>query len=177
MVAVVLTARAHHPADAGWLLSALAAGGLLGSLLWTWRPAPATRAHRTVLIALAGIGAPLAAGALVPDSVSALAALFTASGVALGPFTSALFLVRDHHAPDGLRAQVFAIGAGLKTTATATGAALAGALTDLPAANQLLLVGATPLLAAALGSIALRTRAGAGRTGTPRERPPTPPAD
>jgi len=177
VVAVVLTARAHHPADAGWLLSALAAGGLLGSLLWTWRPTPATQAHRTVLIALAGIGAPLAAGALLPDSVSVLAALFTASGVALGPFTSALFLVRDHHAPDGLRAQVFAIGAGLKTTATAAGAALAGALTDLPAANQLLLVGATPLLAAALGSIALRIRAGAGRTGTPRERPPTPPAD
>ncbi len=144
VVAVVLTARAHHPADAGWLLSALAAGGLLGSLLWTWRPAPATRAHRTVLVALAGIGAPLAAGALVPDSVSVLAVLFTASGVALGPFTSALFLVRDHHAPDGLRAQVFAVGAGLKTTATAAGAALAGALTDLPAANQLLLVGATP---------------------------------
>ena len=49
----------RHPAAAGWLLSAVAAGGLLGSLAWTWRPGPPEHAARRVLAGLAGVGAPL----------------------------------------------------------------------------------------------------------------------
>ena len=156
VVAVVLADQTGHPATAGWLLSAVAAGALLGSLAWTARPAVPEHAVRVVLAGLAGLGAPLAAGALVPGNLAVLVILFTASGIALGPLTGALFLARNEHAPTGLHAQVFTIGAGVKTTATAVGAALADTVTGLPSSVQLALVGAAPLLAAAVGAAAHR---------------------
>lgn len=59
VVAAVLATAPGRPAATGWLLSAVAAGGLLGSLAWTWRPAAPARAARTVMIALVGVGVPL----------------------------------------------------------------------------------------------------------------------
>lgn len=91
--------------------------------------------------------------------------LFALFGLATGPCTGALFTARNDHAPERLRAQIFTLGAGVKTTAAAAGAALAGALTYLPAPNQLGLAGTYPTAAGLLGTLLL-PRAGA-RTDQP----------
>lgn len=98
VVGAVAAGRMQAPAASGWLMTAVAAGGLLGSLLWTWRPAAA---------------------------------------------------------PAELRAQVFALGARVKTTTAAAGAAAAGLIAHAPTATLLLLVGASPVLAGALGAVLL----------------------
>ena len=56
VVAAVATAQ-RRPRATGWLLAAIAVGGL-GSLWWTWRPSATERAARTVMFALLGIGTP-----------------------------------------------------------------------------------------------------------------------
>jgi hypothetical protein len=55
-----------------------------------------------------------------------------------------------------VQAQVFTIGAGLKTTSAAAGAALGGALGYLPITIQLLVTAGSPMLAGALGALGLR---------------------
>jgi hypothetical protein len=54
-----------------------------------------------------------------------------------------------------VRTQVFTIGAGLKVTASALGAALIGFAAGLPVAAQLLLVASSPLFAGILGTVLL----------------------
>jgi hypothetical protein len=156
VVAAVAAGRMHAPAASGWLMTAVAAGGLLGSLMWTWRPAASRHAPAVVMACLVGVGVPLALGAAA-SSIATLALLFAASGIFLGPFTGALFTARQDRAPEELRAQVFALGAGVKTTTAAAGAALAGTIAQVPTATLLLLAGASPVLAGALGAVLLRS--------------------
>ena len=66
--------------------------------------------------------------ATVAALVLGLGAVIT--GAAEGPQLTALFAVRHRDAPAPLRARVFAIGAGLKVSGMAAGAALAGALAE-----------------------------------------------
>ncbi|MFG3207326.1 hypothetical protein [Streptomyces sp. NPDC048192] len=91
-------------------------------------------------------------------------ALFAAAGFCTGPLFSALLASRERYAPAAVRTQVFTLGAGLKSTFAAAGAAGAGALGGL---------GASPLLlgtAAVVGRVLLTGR----RTrGTGPESAPT----
>ena len=157
VVAAILAAREGDPALSGWLLTAVAVGGLAGSLAWTWRPASVHRSPAVVTAALIGVGLPLAV-ASTTTSFPVLVLLFGSSGLFLGPLTGALFTVRQDRSPEQLKAQVFTIGAGLKTTTAATGAALAGALAGLPVGLQLLVAASGPCLAGAGGALALRLR-------------------
>jgi Major Facilitator Superfamily len=157
VIAAVLAQRQYGAAWAGWLLSAGAAAALLGSLAWTWRPAPAARAPVVVLAGLVGVGLPLAAAAGA-SSAFAVAALFALSGLFQGPLFGALLTTRERQAPRPLHAQVFAVGAGAKMTASAAGAALGGALAGAPTAVQLLLAGAWPAVAGGVGFAVLRPR-------------------
>src|SRR5215213_8052534 len=154
VVAAVLASHQHQPAATGWLMAAVAVGGLLGSLLWTWRPMSPPRAPSVVMISLIGSGAALAVAAAV-SSLPLAAVLFTASGVFIGPLTGALFTTRQEHATDEVRAQLFTMGAGLKTTSAAAGAALGGALAQLSIPTQLLITAGSPMLAGALGAVSL----------------------
>jgi MFS family permease len=155
VVTAVLATRAHAPSDAGWLMTAVAAGALLGSLAWTWRPLAPPQAPKVVMAAMAGTGLAVGLAAATTTSLPATGALFAAAGACTGPFTGALFTTRNDHAPEHLRAQVFTLGAGLKTTTAAAGAALAGLVTHAPTATQLLLAAGCLLLAAGLGALAL----------------------
>jgi hypothetical protein len=157
VVAAVLGERRYGAAWAGWLLSASAAAALAGSLTWTWRPAPAARAPLIVLAGLVGVGLPLAAASWA-SSAPVVAALFAVSGLFQGPLFGALLLTRQNQAPRPLRAQVFAVGAGAKITASAAGAALGGALAGAPSAVQLLHAGAWPAVAGGVGLAVLRPR-------------------
>jgi hypothetical protein len=156
VVAAVMADRLGTASDGGLLITAMAAGGLLGSLTWTWRPADSRRAPLVVMGALAGAGLPLGLAAGT-SSLGAATACFALSGACLGPFAGALFTTRQARAPEAVRAQIFTLGAGLKTTAAAGGAAAAGLLSGTTVAVQLLAVAAAPVVAAALGVLALAT--------------------
>ncbi|MFE9194439.1 MFS transporter [Micromonospora sp. NPDC007208] len=157
VVATTLTAAAHQPSRAGLLLSATAGGAFVGSLLWAWRPLPASRAPGVAVWAMVAVGVPLALAAAV-HSLPLAAALFALSGLFTGPFAAALFLARSHLAAEAIRTQVFTIGAGLKVAASAIGVGLLGLATDLPASAQLLVVAAFPIVAGIAGGVLLRHR-------------------
>jgi len=65
-LAVTAAGLGRHPAAAGWLLTSVAAGGLLGSLAGTWRPAAPEHAATVVMGGLAAAGIPLAVAAVLP---------------------------------------------------------------------------------------------------------------
>jgi MFS family permease len=155
VIAVLLAERQHVPAAAGWLLTSAAAGALLGSLLWTWRPAPAPRAPTVVMIGLIGSGLPLAAAAW-SSSLVLTAALFAMSGCCNGPLFGALLTVRNEHAPAEFRSQVFTLSAGARLTTTAAGSALAGAAAGLPVTVLLLVAAGTAVVGGGVGLLRLR---------------------
>ena len=69
VIAALLAAEQNNPAAVGWLLTSMAAGALIGSLLWTWRPAAVDRAPSVVMIMLIATGLPLVALAWSPSTV------------------------------------------------------------------------------------------------------------
>lgn len=162
VVAALLAVSLKSPASSGLLLAVLAGGAFVGSLLWTWRPIAPHRAAVVATASMIGIGLPLAVSAATP-SIAVTAALFGLSGFFIGPFGSALFTARAQHADEAVRTQVFTIGAGLKVTASALGAAMIALVTDLPVWTLLLLVAGAPLLAGLLGTILLVADDGVGR--------------
>ena len=93
--------------------------------------------------------------------------LFAVAGLIDGPLFASLLIVRDREAPPEVRTQIFTIGAGLKVTAGAAGAALAGLATGLGAGVLLLAVAATQVLAgvAAIGFLRRRGEVLQGSTG------------
>jgi MFS family permease len=157
----LLAVRLGHPASAGaWLLTALSAGGLAGSLasarLLARRTAPA------VLIAwLALCGVFLAALALAPGFGPALG-LAVLAGFADGPIFSATLAVRQATVPPERYAQTAATAASLKTGAYALGAAAAGLLAGVLSARELVLLVGIGQVAALAPFLGRRARGGAG---------------
>jgi MFS family permease len=172
VIAAVIAEHQHSSAVAGSLLTTFAAGGLVGSLVWTWRPARPEHATAVVMIGLAGVGLPLVVAAWTSSSV-VIAALFALAGFSNGPLFGALLMTRNDRAPAQLRGQVFTLGAGFRITSTAAGAALGGVVaSDLSVAALLVLAGGCSLLAAALGQVLLRRNAGGDAQPTqPAPRP------
>jgi MFS family permease len=152
VLAAVLATSHHRPASSGLLLAALAAGSFAGSLLWTWRPIAAERSPMISMISMIGIGIPIAIAAGT-HALLGIGALFAVSGLFLGPYAAALFSTRTHYAPAEVRTQVFTIGAGLKITASAFGAALLGLAAGLPGWLQLLLVASTSIVGGVVGTL------------------------
>jgi MFS family permease len=157
IVAAVLAAELHRATITGTALSALAAGNLVGALAYAKWP---IRRWRPELVVLAGLAIPALPFALLPlvPGVWPTMILFAAAGLAVAPVSSSLFVVRDREAPPAVRTQVFTIGAGLKVTTAAAGAAVAGLVTGLGAGSLLLLVAASQVVAAAIGFLILRRR-------------------
>ncbi|MFC7217107.1 MFS transporter [Streptomyces polyrhachis] len=147
LTAVELEAARGYPGEGGALMTLFAAGALAGSLL-TARAAPRTTARRLAVRSLLGTGLALAAAALAAPFVLC-AALFALAGLCDGPLLTATLRIRADHAPAALRTQVFTLGAGLKVTAAAAGAALTGAAVALAAPEAVLLAVAALQLAAA----------------------------
>jgi hypothetical protein len=76
----------------------------------------------------------------------------------------ALLTVRNEHAPAEFRSQVFTLSAGARLTATAAGAALAGAAAGLPVTALLLAAAATAVVGGAGGLLNLRRYPRQGNT-------------
>jgi hypothetical protein len=164
VVCVLFAARYRAPWAAGGLLTAMALGSLAGSLAYAWRPWGTRRPERTMAACLLATAVPLAA---VPSTHSATAAAgcFALAGCCTGPLFAALLAGRDRYAPDGARTQVFTLGASIKSTFAAGGAALAGAWQAAGPGGLVLAAAGCQAAAAALGMLLL--------TGT-RPRPARP---
>jgi MFS family permease len=132
----------------GWLLTALSAGGLIGSLL-----SDRLLARHSGRVVLAGsccvFFALLAAMAAAPAFWAAVV-LAALAGLADGPALAATLSVRQRTVPPDRYAQATATAASLKTGAYALGAACAGLVTGVLTARQLMLGIATGQLLAAL---------------------------
>ncbi|MGK5673258.1 MFS transporter [Micromonospora sp. URMC 106] len=161
MVAALLAARYHASYATGALLSAMAVGGLLGSLAYARRPVQWLGPERVVMTCIAASAAPLAVLPLVPG-VGAGLLVFAVSGFFLGPQAAALFASRDRHTPAVVHTQVFTLGAGLKITAAAAGAALAGAGAAFGADRLSVAVAGFAAAAAGIGMAFLPARHTAG---------------
>jgi MFS family permease len=127
----------HSTAAGAWLLTALSAGGLAGSLashrlLARWSP------RAVLLSATACFGACLAAVAAMPDLGLALG-LAVLAGLAEGPTLAATLTVRQQSVPPNRYAQISATAASIKTGSYALGAAAAGLLASTLTGRQLVL--------------------------------------
>jgi MFS family permease len=171
-VAVVLGVAAGRAAGGGLLVTALGVGALCGSLLVARFPARfaagfaagfAARfpAHLVVMGCTLGVGlafAGVAAGVLAGVPWPLLVVLFAVAGVLDGPLLSSVLQVRSVEAPPGTRTQVFTLGAGIKLTAAAVGAATFTVLAAAPPAVLVAVLAAGHLAAAAVGALLLRRR-------------------
>ncbi|WP_411145081.1 MFS transporter [Streptomyces sp. x-80] len=169
---VLLAEGRGRPGGGGVLMTAFAAGALAGALaVGRWPPpVPVEGLARPALF---GTGLALAAAALVP-APAACAVLTVPAGLFDGPLPTATLRIRADHAPPRLRAQVFLLGAGLKISAAACGAALAGLATALPAPLLLLGIAALQPGAALLHTLArLRPPRGPGTPSAAARRPET----
>lgn len=143
--AVLLADSQGRPGTGGWLMTAFATGALVGSLALA-RLRPAAAPVRLAVTGLAGTGLALAAAALAPGPLTCAAA-FAAAGVCDGLLLTATLRLRAEHAPPNRRTQVFTIGAGLKISAAALGAALVGWAGSGSAARDLAAIAALQMMA------------------------------
>jgi predicted MFS family arabinose efflux permease len=158
LVLGLIAVRDARPWEAGVLLSAEAAGALAGSLLYARRPVGSNRPELVVMAGLAVAAVPLALAAWSSSNVVSVA-LFALAGLCSGPQTGALFATRDQSAPAELNTQVFALGAGMKISAAALGAALAGQVAALEPRLLLLIVAGAQVIGGVTGLALLRSRA------------------
>ncbi|MHA4814787.1 MFS transporter [Streptomyces aculeolatus] len=134
--AVLLADERGYPGGGGVLLTVLAAGALAGALLAA-RRAPGLSDVRLAAVCLVGTGVALL-GAAAAGPYPLCVALFALAGLCDGPLLAATLRIRADHAPPAMRTQVFTLGAGLKTTAGAAGAALTAAAASALSPPQLL---------------------------------------
>ncbi|WP_371636937.1 MFS transporter [Streptomyces zaomyceticus] len=143
--AVLLADSRGRPGTGGWLMTAFAGGALAGSLALA-RLRPAAAPVRLAVTGMAGTGLALAAAVLAPGPLTCAGA-FAAAGVFDGLLLTATLRLRADHAPPHRRTQVFTIGAGLKISAAALGAALVGWAGSGSATRDLAAVAALQLVA------------------------------
>ncbi|XVV10626.1 MFS transporter [Actinoplanes sp. CA-131856] len=125
LVAALLADEAGRHELTGLVLSAGAAGGLLTSLLLTRWPIRRRPPEWVVAVSLAATVVPFLVLLVVPAGWAGLP-LFAVAGALGVPVSVAVFAVRDQESPPEIRTQIFTLGAGVKVTAAATGAAIAG---------------------------------------------------
>ncbi|MEU6073668.1 MFS transporter [Micromonospora sp. NPDC047074] len=155
---VIAALLARHYGDAsltGVFMSTAAVGGLVGSLVYARYPLRGPQPERVVVVALLATAVPFALVPLMPSMWLTLP-LFLLVGLINAPLFCGLLEVREREAPRDVHTQVFALGAGLKSTAAAAGAALAGVLTGWGTGALLFGVAACHLLGALTGEAVLR---------------------
>jgi len=132
--------RSGAPERGAWIVTAFAIGSLIGSLIATGRPPRHWRTENVMLVGFAGTGIltiVAAADLGLPWTIVAIAL----SGLCTGPSTAAMLLLRKQQSPAVVRSQVFTVGSGLRTTAAALGAAIAGQAAGLDAGTLIGVIG------------------------------------
>jgi predicted MFS family arabinose efflux permease len=148
LICPLLALALRHPeSGGGWLLTALSAGGLAGSLV-SDRLLARGSARWVLFASLAVMGVFLVLMAVTPV-FWACVVFAVAAGLAEGPSLAATLDVRQRESPAGRYAQVTATAASLKTGAYALGAAAAGLASGALSARELMAVAAAGQLLAA----------------------------
>ncbi|WP_227497352.1 MFS transporter [Planctomonas psychrotolerans] len=149
VAAVVLALdRTREANDGAVIVAAFAIGGLVGALATAARPGrlrpELSMGIGFTVIGLLLLGAARDGGLWWTVVLVGIAGLFTASSAA------AMLLLRKQQSPASLRGQVFTVGAGLRATAAAAGAACAAATVGWGGTVQFLGIGAIWVLSGAL---------------------------
>jgi MFS family permease len=132
------------------LLAVVAAGALLGSVVFARRPVRGHGPGTVIVVTTLGLGVAFAALALVPTM--ALAFIVAAIlGFLEAPQLTAVLQVRDRESPSHIRSLVFVAATSLKTGAFALGAVIAAALVELGWRPLLLGSAVIEILAVVLG--------------------------
>jgi MFS family permease len=147
---LVAVSRGGAESGGGWLLTGFATGGVAGALAiatpavtrWLGR----FPANRVMAISFTATGLLTLLAAVVPTYALTLV-LLTLSGVPDAPGVAAMLRIRQEESPSDVRAQVFIVGAGLRSAAASAGAALVGLVTHVSPALLLVLVAVPWLLA------------------------------
>jgi MFS family permease len=117
--------RFDSPAVAAWIVTAFAVGGLAGAIAIAARRW--TRRSAVWVMAMGFIATGASLFAVVPDtSIAFVLVVVGIAGVFTAPANAAMLLLRNQQSKPSVRSQVFTIGAGLRSTAAAVGAAVAG---------------------------------------------------
>jgi MFS family permease len=165
LVAALLAQREGRTALTGLILSVTAFGGLISSLLCARFPIR-RRPERVLLACVAG-GAPLYVIAAALPAGWAQLPVFALIGLMAGPMAVAQFSVRDRESPPQVRTQVFTLGAGLKVSGAAAGAAVAGLTAGVGPVVLLIAIGLCQVVAAGSG-VGILTGGGLGHASVAR---------
>jgi MFS family permease len=144
--------------EAGGLLMTAFAIGSLAATLGIARLRSAPFPQRLSVIGMIGVGTALAAAGLAPV-LPLVAVCFAVAGAGDGLVATATLRIRADHSPSHWRTQVFTIGAGLKITAAAFGASLAGLATAETAHGYLIGIAFLQIAAALLHKLLQRSAA------------------
>lgn len=121
--------RIGLPSQGAIVVTAFALGSLLGGLIETVRP---TRAlpHSAMMVGFIGTGVMTVVAAFNFGIVWTVIAIGL-SGIFTASSTAAMLYLRSQLSPPQLKSQIFTVGAGLRTTASALGAVLAASAAGL----------------------------------------------
>jgi MFS family permease len=151
----LLAHELHHARAAGGLLfSVFAVGALVGSMVYS-RVAARVSEEPAALIGFCLFAGALAGIAAAPTLELALVAAGVA-GLFDGPLLAATLNLRQRHAPEWLRTQVFTTAASLKIGAFAVGSALAGPAASAVGPRGMLAVVAAGQVVAVIAALAVR---------------------
>jgi hypothetical protein len=133
VVAISLSVqRFDDSAVAAWIVTAFAIGGLGGAVAIAARRWTKRSAVWVMAMGFTATGACLLA--MTPDlGLVVILVVVCIAGVFTAPANAAMLLLRNQESVPSVRSQVFTIGAGLRATAAAIGAAAAGAVGGLDA--------------------------------------------
>jgi H+ antiporter protein len=134
----------HQPAQLGWTLMALGAGGVAGALGYAVL-SKHTRRRTAVLTAMLTFGAATVGIAFLPP-LPVILVLCAVTGVVYGPIQPIYNYVMQTRAPQRLRGRVVGVMTGLTYAAGPLGLLVAGPLTDAAGLKVTFLVLAVPIL-------------------------------
>lgn len=134
----------HQPAQLGWALMALGAGGVAGALGYAV-VSGRTRRRTAVLTAMLTFGAATVGIAFLPP-LPVILVLCAVTGVVYGPIQPIYNYVMQTRAPRHLRGRVVGVMTGLTYAAGPLGLLVAGPLTDAAGLKVTFLALAVPIL-------------------------------
>ena len=134
----------HQPAQLGWVLMALGAGGVVGALGYAV-VSNRTRRRTALLVATLTFGAAAAGIAFLPP-LPVILVLCAVTGLVYGPIQPIYNYVMQTRAPQHLRGRVVGVMTGLMYAAGPLGLLVAGPLTDAAGLKVTFLALAIPIL-------------------------------
>ncbi|MCV6968809.1 MFS transporter [Mycobacterium bohemicum] len=135
----------HQPAQLGWVLMALGAGGVAGALGYALLLSGRLRRRTAVLTATLTFGAAAIGIAFLPP-LPVILALCAMTGLVYGPIAPIYNYVMQTRAPQHLRGRVVGVMTGLMYAAGPLGLLVAGPLTDAAGLHATFLALAIPIL-------------------------------